>query len=247
MLWRLLIVALSFVAPFFFAAAGAMAMSVSPIEVEMSSAGTKSHAQITVINDGPDPLPVEAVLQSLSLNERGEKRLSVAGDDFLIFPTQAMIAPGGMQVFRMQWVGDPEILASKTFLMSLNQVPVRMKGRHTEVQVVIGLGVVINVAPPTGSPKIRLLRTGIVRDSVSGKRHPTISVENVSNVHALLSQSTIGLSGDGWSATIPSGLLKMKLGFGLVQPRRRRTFVLPVDIPSGVGNVVADIDFRPKR
>ncbi|MBS0233810.1 MAG: molecular chaperone [Proteobacteria bacterium] len=247
MLLRLLIFALAPVVLFATACTGVMAMSVSPIEVEMSSVGMKSRAQITVINDSADPLPVEAVLQSLSLNERGEKKLANAGDDFLVFPTQAMIAPGGMQVFRMQWVGDPEILASKTFLMSLNQVPVRMKGRRSEVQVVIGLGVVINVAPPTGLPKIRLLQTSIVQDPVSGKRRPIISVENVSNVHALLSQSTISVSGDGWSVTIPSGLLKTKLGFGLVQPGRRRTFILPVDLPSGVRNVVANIDFRPKR
>ncbi len=227
--------------------AGAMAMSVSPIEIEMSSVGMRSHAQITVVNDGSDPLPVEAVLQKLSLGEHGEKTLTDSGDDFLVFPSQAMIAPGGMQVFRMQWVGEPELPASKTFLMSLNQVPVRMKGARSEVQVVIGLGVVINVAPPIGQPKIRLIDTGVVRDAVSGKRHPTIRVENISNVHALLSQSTINISGEGWSATIPSGQLKMKLGIGLVQPRRQRTFTLPVDLPPSVGNVVADIDFKPKR
>ncbi len=247
MLLRLLFAALSSFVPIWLSLPCAQAMSVSPIEVEMTSAGMKSRAQITVVNDSSDPLPVEAVLQSLDLNERGEKTLGEAGDDFLVFPSQAMIAPGGMQVFRMQWVGDPEILKSKTFLMSLNQVPVRMKNRHSEVQVVIGLGVVINVAPPTGLPRIKLLNTGVVKDGVSGKRHPTIRVENTSNVHALLSQSTISISGDGWSATIPPGQLQTKLGYGLVQPGRQRTFTLPVDLPPSVASVAANIDFRPKR
>lgn len=227
--------------------AGANAMSVSPIEVEMSSVGMKSHAQITVVNDAPDPLPVQAIVQTLSLNERGEKKLSIADDDLLVFPMQAMIPPGGMQIFRIQWVGVPELPQSKTFLVSLNQVPVRARGAQTVVQVVIGLGVLINVAPPTGAPKIRLLQTGVVRDSISGKRHPTIAVENVSNVHALLSQATITLSADGWSTEIPSGKLQSKLGIGLVQPGRRRTFILPVDLPPRVENIVADIYFKPKR
>jgi fimbrial chaperone protein len=227
--------------------AGANAMSVSPIEVEMTSVGVKSRAQITVTNDASDPLPVQAVVQNLSLDERGDKKLTATDDDLLVFPMQAMIAPGGMQVFRMQWVGEPELSQSKTFLISLNQVPVRTKGAGTEVQVVIGLGVLINVAPPTGVPKIRLLQTSIVRDPASGARHPTISVENISNVHALLSQAAINLSADGWSTAIPAGRLQSKLGIGLVQPGHRRTFILPVDLPSRVENVVTDIDFKPKR
>jgi P pilus assembly chaperone PapD len=229
----------------------AQAMSVSPIEVEMSSVGSKSRAQITVVNDGSEPLPVEAVLQELNLNEHGEKKLTVAGDDFLVFPMQAMIAPGGMQVFRMQWVGEPELPASKTFLMSVNQVPVRMKGSRSEVQVVIGLGVVINVAPPTGVAKIRVLRTGVVSDPVSRKRHPTITVENVGAVHALLSSATISISGrnsgSGWSTIIPSGRLQAKLGMGLIQPGKRRTFTLPIDLPSSVDDVVASIELKLKR
>jgi len=226
---------------------GAQAMSVSPIEVEMSSVGMKSRAQITVTNDSPDPLPVQAVVQTLSLNERGEKKLTIADDDLFVFPMQAMIAPGGVQVFRMQWVGEPELSQSKSFLVSLNQVPVRVKGARTQVQVVIGLGVLINIAPPTGMPKIKLLQTGIVRDPVSGARHPTISVENISNVHALISQSTVHLSADGWSMAIPAGRLQSKLGIGLVQPGKRRTFTLPVDLPPHVENVAADIEFKPKR
>jgi fimbrial chaperone protein len=226
---------------------GLMAMSVSPVEVEMTSAGSKSHAQITVVNEGADPLPVEAVLQTLSLSEHGEKKLADAGDEFLVFPPQAMIAPGGVQVFRMQWVGEPEISTSKSFLMSLNQIPVRMEGRRSSVQILIGLGVVINVAPPTGQSKIRLLETGVVRDALSGKRHPTIRVENISNVHAMLSRSTIHVSGGGWSATIPPGQLQTKLGIGLIQPRRSRTFTLPIDLPPDVGGVTASIDYSSKR
>jgi P pilus assembly chaperone PapD len=183
----------------------------------------------------------------LSLNERGEKKLTIADDDLLVFPMQAMIAPGGMQIFRIQWVGEPVLPKSETFLVSLNQVPVRASSARTTVQVVIGLGVLINVAPPTGAPKIQLLQTGVVRDPVSGARHPTIKVENISNIHARLSQATISLSADGWSAEIPSGKLQSKLGIGLVQPGRRRTFILPVDLPPRVANIAAEIYFKPTR
>lgn len=73
----------------------AHAMDVTPIQVEMTRAGKASRAQVTVRNDGDAPLPVETRLQSLTLDANGARKLSPAGEDFLVFPPQAMIPAGG--------------------------------------------------------------------------------------------------------------------------------------------------------
>jgi P pilus assembly chaperone PapD len=222
------------------------AMSVTPIHVEMTSAGSGGRAQVTVANDSTSPLPVEAIIQKLSLSEDGSQQLSKGGDDFLVFPPQAMIPPGGSQVFRVQWVGEPVIAKSESFMLSMNQIPVKLPEGQTSVQVVMSFGVVVNVAPPQGAPALKLVGAGIVK-SKDGKRHPTITVANSSNVHALLPQSTIQLGAGSWSHQFTPLELREKVGIGLVQPGHKRRFVLPVDLPAGVTSVKANLDFNPKQ
>ena len=225
----------------------AAAMSVTPIQVEMTSTGGAGRSQVTVSNDSSEPLPIEVAIEKLQVDENGGRKLTKAGDDFLVFPPQAMIAPGSSQVFRLQWVGEPAIAASESYLMSVNQVPVKLPAGKSAVQIVMSFGVVINVAPPQGAPSLNLVSTGVEADKKTGKRYPTITVENPSNVHALLPQSTIALSGDGWSHTMSATEISEKVGVVLVQPGAKRRFVLPVELPPEVKTVQASLDFKPKR
>ena len=226
--------------------APADAMSVTPIQVEMLSTGGQ-RAQVTVNNDSQEPLPVEIAIEKLALDENGGRKLSKAGDDFVVFPPQAMIAPGSSQVFRLQWVGEPQIAESQSFMMSVNQVPVKLPKGKSAVQIVMSFGVVVNVAPPQGSPSLKVVGTGVETDKKTGKRHPTITVENPTKIHALLPQSSISLSGGSWSKAMSAGELSEKIGIGLVQPGRKRKFILPVDLPANVSSVQASLDFKPKR
>lgn len=225
----------------------ASAMSVQPIQIEMASTGSQGRAQITVSNDSANPLPVELKIEKLALNENGERALSKAPDNFLIFPPQALIVPGASQVFRVQWVGEPMLGASESYMMSVNQIPVKMPAGKSAVQIVMSFGVVINVAPPQGLPALKLIGTGIETDKKTGKRHPTITVENPTKVHALLPQSTISVSGGSWSHSFAQTELREKVGIGLVQPGKKRKFILPVELPANVPSVQASLDFKPKR
>lgn len=225
--------------------APASATSVSPIQLEMSSAGPASRTQVTISNTGDKALALDTSVQRMELGENGEQKLSRAGDEFLIFPPQAMVPPGSTQVFRVQWVGEPRLEASQSFLLSIAQIPVKLPKTQNTVQVVMSFGVLVNVAPPQGVPELKLVGTGI--DVDKGKHHPTIAVENSSKVHALLQHATIRLSSGSWSETLSPADIGQKVGTGLVQPGKRRKFVLPIELPAGVKTVQASIDFRPKR
>lgn len=228
------------------AAAAAPALTVTPTHVELVSAGSKSRASITVVNQGSQPLPIEAVMLRATLDDAGVPKTSQAGDDFLIMPPQALIAPGATQNFRIQWLGDPLIDTSQSFLLYMSQIPVQLPQTKTAVQVVMSIGVMINVAPPRGLPRLQVVETGATIDG-QGKRRPTLTVLNPSKIHALLPQATVHLSGGQWSQTLTSGVLGERLGIGLVQPGRRRKFVLPVELPPNVGQVQARLDFSPKE
>ncbi len=224
---------------------GAFAMSVSPTHIELKSAGSKSRSSVVVRNTSAAPLPVEAVLKSLTVDRNGKSRSGAVSNDFLVFPPQTLIRPGASQVFRLTWVGEPLIKKSRSFLLTLRQLPVRTKRAPNQVQVVMAFGVVINVAPPRGRPALKLVASSLARNR-SGERNPVITVYNPSPVHALLPDATIRLRGRGWAKTLSSSFLDQKVGIGLVQPGKRRRFVLPVTVPAGAGKVRAAIDFKPK-
>jgi fimbrial chaperone protein len=228
------------------AAAPAAATSVSPIQLEMTSAGPASRTQVTVTNTSQAPLALETSLQRLELGENGEEKLSKAGDEFLVFPPQAMVPPGSTQVFRVQWVGEPLLEASQSFRMTVSQIPVKLPNNKAAVQVVMSIGVLVNVAPPQGVPELKLVSTGITADKAR-KPKPTITVENSTPVHALLQQAAVKLSSGSWSQTLSPSEIGQKIGAGIVQPGKRRKFILPVDLPPGVTSVQASLDFKPKR
>jgi fimbrial chaperone protein len=227
-------------------ASAAHAMSASPVHIEMSSTGSAGRSQVTVTNDATTALPVEVNVRRMTLDVEGNQTLGNPGDDFLIFPPQAIIPPGSMQVFRLQWVGEPLITESHSFVVTMSQVPVKLPQNKSAVQVVVAFGVVVNVAPPQGHGALRVVGTSIAAGK-SGKRHPSIMVENATKTHALLPRSTIRLSSGNWTRTLESAELDEKIGIGLVQPGRKRRFILPVDLPLGAQSVQATIDYRPKR
>jgi fimbrial chaperone protein len=224
------------------------AMNVSPIQLEMMSAGTSSRGAIRVTNESPTPLPVEVSVRRLTQDENGNRTYSPGGEEeFLLLPPQALIPPGASQVFRVQWVGEPMLAESQSFMLFVSQVPVKPRpGSTLAVQVVMSIGCMVNVAPPRGAPSLRITGTGVSAGE-SGRRHPTLTVFNPTSTHAFLPHATIRLSAAGWSKELASAELGSKLGIGLVQPGKQRRFVLPVALPDTVRTFTATIDFRPVR
>jgi len=212
----------------------------------MASAGPSSRAQVKVSNSSQAPLALETTLQQMDLDENGRQTLSKAGSEFLIFPPQAMVVPGATQVFRVEWVGEPELPQSQSYLLSLSQIPLKNPKTQSTVQVIMSMGVLINVAPPKGTPQIRVIDAGI-GTATGGKRQPTVTVENPTHVHALLRDATIRVSQGSWSKTLSPADFNQLVGVGLVQPGKRRRFMLPIDLPASVKAVQAEVDYRPKQ
>ena len=135
----------------------AEAMKVRPLVLEMKSAGREARSTLQVINDGANQLPVEIVVYQMELDENGEQTTTEAGDNWLIFPPQSMVPAGSSQTFRIQWVGDPEIPQSRSYIFSVNQVPVQMPEGQSGVQVVFNFAAIVNLAPPRGESALELV------------------------------------------------------------------------------------------
>lgn len=224
----------------------AAAMTVSPTQVEMTSIGKASQARIVVVNNSAKPLPVEAAMRRAVLDESGVAQTTEASDDFFVMPPQALIPPGASQVFRIQWLGEPLLAESQSYLLFLNQLPVKLSKSDSRLQVVFSMATMINVAPPQGASELRVVDAGITIDA-AGNRRPRLTVENLSNVHALLPRTTIRIAGGSWSETLSPGLLSQNIGIGLVQPGRRRTFILPANVPPGVSRLQVELEEKRKH
>jgi fimbrial chaperone protein len=224
----------------------ANAMSVSPSLVEMTTTGSGQGRQISVVNDSAKPLPVEIVISRMELTETGETITKPAGDEFLVFPPQALVRPGATQNFRIQWVGDPQIKQSQSYVFSVNQVPVRMPEGKSGVQVVFNFATIVNVAPPAGQPAVSLVSAGLGKDE-KGTTRPALTVKNPGNVHAKLTDATIRLAAGSWSTVLRPDQLRQSMGIGLIQPGKTRRFLLPVDIPANAGQLTASIDYKPAK
>jgi len=226
------------------AAAPAAAMNVSPVYLDMVSAGPRSRSDIRVANRSDKPLPIEAVVKRVTRDAHGEKIIKRDEADFLVLPMQAMIPPGGAQIFKVQWLGDPLIEESRAYRISMNQLPVAAPGENAAVQIMMNLAVIVHVAPPKGTPALELVNQSTSRGG-DGKRVPTITVRNPSNVHARLPDATVRLRGSGWRKVLTPQILDGLLGIGAVMPGETRTFRIPVALPESVQSLQAQLDYHP--
>ncbi len=213
------------------------AMTLTPMSIELTAGGNRSHAQFQVGNDSPAPLPIEIIVERLSYSENGNRQSSAAADELAIFPATALIPPGGTQTFRVQWVGSPDLGRSQSFVVTARQLPVKWKADgHARVQIVTAFGAIVNVAPLAGISDLKLVSSSPTK-TAQGKPAVSILVENPSDVHALLSNSIIRVG----SQSVNPETIRTMVGIGVVEPRKRRRFLVPLQGPA---NGTASLEYR---
>ena len=221
-------------------------MSVEPLVLEVSSLGKGSAQSFNVANNGASPLPVEIGVSRIEIDPEGDARYQPAGNDFLIYPPQAIIQKGATQVFRVQWIGDPDIKSSRNYRFAVGQVPLKLPKDTSGIQMTMSFGVIVSVSSPQGKAAMVVL-SAMPAKGEDGKRMAAVKVKNPGNKYAYFGQASIKLSGGGWSAQLTPHEVGQKVGLGIVQPGKERRFLLPVEVPANVSDITASIDYRPEK
>ena len=222
------------------------AMSVEPLVIDAVTTGKGSSQSFKVGNDGAAPLPVEIRISRMEIGSQGELAFEPADEEFIVYPPQAIIPKGGVQIFRLQWIGNPTIKASRTYRFSVSQVPVKLPKEISGIQINMSFGVIVSVSPPQGSAAV--LVTGVtLSDLKDGKRTAALKVKNTGVKHAYLRNAAINLAGGGWSAKLSPFEVEQRVGLGIVQPGKERRFLLPVEAPGNVSDITASIDYQPEK
>ncbi|WP_299329605.1 fimbria/pilus periplasmic chaperone [Parasphingopyxis sp.] len=237
-----------------FLAGRAMAISVTPIVVDLEVAGTNSSATITVTNPNVESLPVEVLVELIAIDETGTTVSTTdALDDFIILPPQTTIDPGGTQTFRIQYIGDPDIGQGQLYRFAVNQVPVDTPQEGAaQIQIVYSITGLLTLSPLEADTAVRVAGTALVQDE-EGANRASVTLHNDGNQHAYLSRGALTVrqldaAGETlWRESLGAQRIEREIGFGIIPPGQARTFILPYDLPGSEGTISAEFDEGRQR
>lgn len=229
--------------------APAMAMTVQPVVIDLQNSGRGMTQIITVENTFATPLPVEMRIEQLALVESGVKLTGKDPGDLLVFPPQTLIQPGQTQTFRVQYVGDPDLKASKHYYVTVAQLPVKLPEGQSAIQILYNFQVLVSIAPAGAKPALTIQSAGISRND-TGKPVATLLLGNASAAHGYLSSGRLRIiqkdvSGkEVFRRTLSGPEVQQTIGFGLVGAGQTRRVTVPVELPVDGGSVEAS--FTPE-
>lgn len=223
----------------------AHATRVTPMLVDVSPTGRGSVARVELVHTGDRDFPAEVQMFRGVISENGELELIPADEDFLVFPAQVVVPASSQQVFRVQYIGEPELAASEIYYLQIRQIPVDLETGESQVQIVVNFNVLVNVVPSGAQPDlvVESIRPA-VRDDVHGVE---VRVENQGTLYlkaGMLPWRLNGTAEDGTELNLdlpPSEVSKL-IGVGVVAPGRARVFFIPTEKPLVEGTISADVE-----
>jgi fimbrial chaperone protein len=227
----------------------ALAMTVQPVIINLSTSGRGMSQVISVENTFANPLPVEIRVDELSLDSSGVHGTGKDPGDLLVFPAQALIQPGQTQAFRVQYVGDPDLARSKHYYATVAQLPVKLPEGQSAIQILYNFQVLVSVAPQGAKPALKIEGAEVGRNA-AGKPVPVITLSNDSPAHGYLSRGRLRIvqrddSGKEIFRRAMSGPeIQQTIGFGLVGAGQTRRMAVPMELPAEGGRVEAQ--FNPE-
>ncbi len=210
----------------------ANAAQVSPMVVTVTPSGSGSIARLELSNPADVEFPVEVRMFAGEISEAGELELIPADEDFLVFPAQRIVEPNSQQVFRVQFVGEPELAASRVYYAAIRQIPVEFEPGVSQVQVVVNFNVLVNVVPSGVAPRPQAEIVGFeTREEVNGAN---VRVYNAGNGTLMAGATAWELRGNAADGTQSSRRLAPDeasriFGVGVVAPGKARLFFVPLD------------------
>lgn len=220
------------------------AMSVRPVVVDLKTSGSGMNQVVTVENTSVNALPVELSVQAVTFDADGAHPSGKDPGDLVIFPPQALIQPGQTQTFRVQYVGDPALTASRHYYVTVAELPVSLPAQRSQIQILYDFQVLVSIGPNGVKPALHVTSADIGQDA-AGKPVPVITLVNSSATYGYLSQGALSIverdsaGHEIFRKTEMGPELQQALGLGLIASGQSRRFVIPVALPAAGGTLEA--------
>jgi len=220
------------------------AMTVQPVVLDLTTAGRSMSQAIVVENTFDKALPVELRIETLELASDGVKPTGKDTGELAVFPPQALIQPGQRQSFRVQYVGEPALLRSKHFFVTVAQLPVQLPEGPSNIQLLYNFQVLVSVAAEGAKPSLSIGAVQIERNA-EGAPVPVLTVANASAAHGYLSRGRLRIiqydanNREVFRKQLTGPELQQTIGYGLIGGGQTRRMTLPLVLPQSDGRVEA--------
>ena len=222
----------------------APAMTVQPVILDLEPTGQAMSQVVTVENTFAAPLPVEMRIEALKSDETGLHGTGQDPGDLLVFPQQALIAPGQTQAFRVQYLGNSDLATSKHYYVTAAQLPVKLAKDQSKIQILYNFQILVSIALPGVKPKLSVAKAEIGTNQ-DGKPVPILTISNSAATYGYLSAGRLRIvetdaAGREIFRKLVSGPeLEQSIGLGLVTAGQSRRILIPVVLPSEGGHIEA--------
>ncbi|MFP3943454.1 MAG: molecular chaperone [Alphaproteobacteria bacterium] len=189
---------------------------VNPVVSVIELPEERKGITLTVRNSRNVEVPVIFEIFERTVFEDGNEERTPADDLFLIFPPQAVVAPGETQNIRVQWVG-PEPAQSRSFTLYASEVPVERKEEESGVRTIFRMGASVHVTSSHARPEPVLAGHETSEDGVR------VTLANKGTRFFYIDDVSLKFA----SSEIGGIDLANVAGRTLVPPGGRRTFAIP--------------------
>lgn len=220
------------------------AMTVSPVVIDLQTSGQRMSQVVTIENKYAKPVILEMLSQEAEYTDEGVRGTGKPTDDLLVFPPQAQIAPGGTQAIRIQYVGDPDLVKSKHYFVTVAQLPVKIPEGDSAVQLLYNFQIVTGVSMAGKRPNIAVERATSYEGG-DGKPRVALTLNNTADTYGYLSNGSLRIvqkdraGKEIFRKSMTSEQISQEIGFGLVGAGQVRTIWTAIVLPDSGGSVEA--------
>jgi fimbrial chaperone protein len=216
----------------------ANAFELIPIVQDFSPVGADATQTFGIVNKDKEPVAVQIAIVKRDVAFDGTETLTPAEEEFLVYPPQAIVAPGKVQVVQVRWLGDRAPKQELAYRIIAEQLPVQLEQNAPAgggvVNILLRYEGAVYVVPPGVKPDVRL--EGVARVETADGPKLAVTLANRGSSHGIVTNPVLSLRGrgtDGRSLSVDLNAEAVDLLTGAnVQAGNRRQFLL--EWPAGL-------------
>ena len=137
------------------------AYTLDPISRVFTPSGSESTQFFEIGNPGTERVALVVSFATLERDLDYVETNHDADDEFLVYPTQMIVAAGGKQTVRVTWLGTPRPAQELAFRIKVQQVPIEVLDRKMtalatgKVRVLVTYNGSIFIRPAHAAPQVR--------------------------------------------------------------------------------------------
>lgn len=193
------------------------AQRVQPLLVDLEPGGAGGRTTIIYENTTSGTVVIEPNPRVFG-TPSSQNDDTAAKEDFVVFPPSAAIEPGQTQVFRVQYVGEPNLDTSQLYALGFEQLPITPDATATGAALGFAVNFDVFVAVNPRDSNFNLKVNNVSVDDISGNYK--VEIENTGSRYVRAGSLT-------WTFSNTTGQTRELKGVALNQIMRTGDLVAP--------------------